>query len=220
MMKRRMKGDKESEDNNRECDQLSSSLNDEGQSFFPLTIGHSEGALLSNGGSVSNSHDQGSVNEYEAGRLVNTAASASNVNNNAYGGARPKIFRARVPRSNGESSSYSRTSSESGAAVDIRVLGCDNENESSGGVTNSGQHRLLESQHGQYDHLPRLETRGAKRKSLSSGVELSSLDHDLELGDMVEDDCYIYTYIGGAAYLSADLPHSFYRSVKLVSMTF
>ena len=32
-----------------------------------------------------------------------------------------------------------------------------------------------------------------------------------ELEAMVEDDCYIYTYIGGTAYLSADLPNSFFR---------
>ena len=35
--------------------------------------------------------------------------------------------------------------------------------------------------------------------------------HDLEYPEAVEDDCYIYTYKGGTAYLSADLPNSFYR---------
>ena len=29
--------------------------------------------------------------------------------------------------------------------------------------------------------------------------------------DAMEDDCYIYTYKGGTAYLSADLPNSFFR---------
>ena len=29
--------------------------------------------------------------------------------------------------------------------------------------------------------------------------------------ETVEDDCYIYTYKGGTAYLSADLPNSFFR---------
>ena len=29
--------------------------------------------------------------------------------------------------------------------------------------------------------------------------------------DTGEDECYVYTYIGGTAYLSADLPNSFFR---------
>jgi len=34
---------------------------------------------------------------------------------------------------------------------------------------------------------------------------------DLDNLDTIEDDCYIYTYRGGTAYLSADLPNSFFR---------
>lgn len=34
---------------------------------------------------------------------------------------------------------------------------------------------------------------------------------DVETFETMEDDCYIYTYKGGTAYLSADLPTSFFR---------
>ena len=49
--------------------------------------------------------------------------------------------------------------------------------------------------------IPRLE-------SLPHISSSASRDPDPDTG---EDECYVYTYIGGTAYLSADLPNSFFR---------
>ena len=151
-----------------------------------------------------NSRQQNNLSQSSSG---DRGAAATNINNNAYGGARPKIFRARIRNGESSSSSYcrSRVGSET---VDIKVtqVQCDNV------VVSDHQPSSLP-----YDDLtlPRLESRSCGHRKSVSGADLSSqvCDNDGEVGggDTVEDDCYIYTYIGGTAYLSADLPNSFFR---------
>lgn len=51
-------------------------------------------------------------------------------------------------------------------------------------------------------------TPNASNSTLSLAEYRSEDPSDL---DVLEDDCYIYTYRGGTAYLSADLPNSFFR---------
>ena len=124
------------------------------------------------------------------------------INNNttntsqAYGGARPKTIRARLRNANSEVTSRSKTS-ESSMGVEIRVIPCDN---SAGGV-GGGETSILP--HQDISNVPRLDPRPAAP---------ARPDVEVEQGESVtEDDCYIYTYIGGTAYLSADLPNSFFR---------
>ena len=129
------------------------------------------------------------------------------INNNtttvsqAYGGARPKTIRARLRNANSEVTSSSSSSrgrqSESSVGVEIRVISCDNSNGGGGG----GETSILP--HQDISNVPRLETRPAAPARHEVEVEQTE--------NVTEDDCYIYTYIGGTAYLSADLPNSFFR---------
>ena len=49
------------------------------------------------------------------------------------------------------------------------------------------------------------------RQALSFNFAIFSYNYLYYQLENVEDDCYIYTYKGGTAYLSADLPNSFFR---------
>ena len=64
-------------------------------------------------------------------------------------------------------------------------------------------------------NIPQLSSNTAHSSSvpsITSSFDVKSEEqHDLEYPETVEDDCYIYTYKGGTAYLSADLPNSFFR---------
>ena len=51
----------------------------------------------------------------------------------------------------------------------------------------------------------------ASNSTLSLAEYRSEDPSDFDNLDVLEDDCYIYTYRGGTAYLSADLPNSFFR---------
>ena len=68
-----------------------------------------------------------------------------------------------------------------------------------------------------HDNVLPLEGVKNNANTCASNSTLSLSDYrtedpsDLENLDMIEDDCYIYTYRGGTAYLSADLPNSFFR---------
>jgi len=60
-------------------------------------------------------------------------------------------------------------------------------------------------------NLPKLESRPTHS---DRNVRLNIPDiskEEVADADLTEDDCYIYTYKGGTAYLSADLPNSFFR---------
>ena len=128
------------------------------------------------------------------------------INNNtttssqAYGGARPKTVRTRLRNANSEVTSRSRNS-ESSLGVEIRVISCDNSNGGGGGGGGGGETSILP--HQDISNVPRLETRPAA--PVRPDLELEQTEN------VTEDDCYIYTYIGGTAYLSADLPNSFFR---------
>ena len=117
-------------------------------------------------------------------------------NSQAYGGARPKTVRSRLRNANSEVTSRPRPS-ESSVGVEIRVISCDNSNGGGGG----GETSILP--HQDISNVPRLETRPAAPARPEVEVEQTE--------NVTEDDCYIYTYIGGTAYLSADLPNSFFR---------
>jgi len=59
--------------------------------------------------------------------------------------------------------------------------------------------------------LPKLESRPTPSdRSVRLNIPDISKDEVAD-ADLTEDDCYIYTYKGGTAYLSADLPNSFFR---------
>ena len=126
----------------------------------------------------------------------NLSSVSSNNNNTpasqAYGGARPKTIRARLRNNNSEVSSRSRPSDTLG--VEIKVISCDN----SGGA----EETILP--HQDIINLPRLQSRSVAPPTRETVVEENT-------DTITEDDCYVYTYIGGTAYLSADLPNSFFR---------
>ena len=84
------------------------------------------------------------------------------------------------------------------------MISCDNSNGGPGG----GETSILP--HQDISNVPRLETRPSAPARPEVEVEQTE--------NMTEDDCYIYTYIGGTAYLSADLPNSFFRSDDLYHM--
>ena len=142
------------------------------------------------------------------GVSLTNGGAAANISQ-AYGGARPKTsFRNRLRNSE---SGRVRNSDSLSQPVEIRVLPCD--------INDTPGH----SGHSSHDDniVPLLETRPTgsqytKRILPDQDIsrDIRDTDRELETGDVIdvmEDDCYIYTYIGGTAYLSADLPNSFFR---------
>eukprot|EP00092_Neocalanus_flemingeri_P017649 GFUD01019092.1.p1 GENE.GFUD01019092.1~~GFUD01019092.1.p1 ORF type:complete len:732 (+),score=200.13 GFUD01019092.1:118-2313(+) len=128
-----------------------------------------------------------------------------NTSSQAFGGARPKTTRNHDKNRvrNGESRTRN---SESG--VEIKVKACDTElylgTRSSGDQDSSLQYNDIST-------IPRLESRPTPiDRSKRTSIPDISRDEIMD-SDMTEDDCYIYTYKGGTAYLSADLPNSFFR---------
>ena len=85
--------------------------------------------------------------------------------------------------------------------VDIRVVTCDQE-----------QSPVHDDSVTSVTSVPKLDTRHPPNLRLSlPDHDISKDNIELDAGELVEDDCYIYTYIGGTAYLAADLPNSFFR---------
>ena len=117
----------------------------------------------------------------------------------AWGGARPKTTRNR-PRNTETTTSTSSASTSrlrnSESSVEIRVLPCDQVSSQQ----SSSDQEFPSSLHSDL-LIPRLE-------SLPHISSSASRDTEADTG---EDECYVYTYIGGTAYLSADLPNSFFR---------
>ena len=131
---------------------------------------------------------------------VPTSSGAGAMVSQAWGGARPKTTRSRPPRNSEASTSSSSSSARlrNSEGVEIRVLPACDQNVSQ--QSSSEQEFPPSSLHS--DRLiPRLES----LPHISSSV---SRDQEPDTG---EDECYVYTYIGGTAYLSADLPNSFFR---------
>ena len=133
-----------------------------------------------------------------------------NASSQAFGGARPKTTRAqdKNPRVR---ISDSRTLRNSESGVEIKVKTCDTE--FLGTTRSSGDNHVSNIQYNDISTIPRLESRPSlndsyrnKRTSIPDIAREEVVDPD-----MTEDDCYIYTYKGGTAYLSADLPNSFFR---------
>ena len=133
---------------------------------------------------------------------VPTSSGAGAMVSQAWGGARPKTTRTRPPRNSEASTSSSSSSSarlRNSESVEIRVLpACDQ---------NVSQQSSLEQEFPPSSlHSDRLIPRLESLPHISSSSV--SRDQDPDTG---EDECYVYTYIGGTAYLSADLPNSFFR---------
>ena len=169
-----------------------------------LTNGHhhSENNKTVNGCDNNDNEHRPGVSGAPGVSLTNGAAAASI--SQAYGGARPKTsFRNRLRNSE---SGRVRNSDSLSQPVEIRVLPCDN----SDSPGHSGQDDNI---------VPKLETRPpaaqfSKRMLPEPDISRDIRDNELETGDVIdvmEDDYTIYTYIGGTAYLSADLPNSFFR---------
>jgi len=121
----------------------------------------------------------------------------------AYGGARPKTTRSsdRNKSKNGELKV--RVVEENGIDIPAPVKHYETDIVS--------RPRTISSDEIQnHYNLPRLESRPICDKSKRlSNPDISK--EDLNEPDIMEEDCYIYTYKGGTAYLSADLPNSFFR---------
>lgn len=84
--------------------------------------------------------------------------------------------------------------------VDIRVVTCDQE-----------QSPVHDDSVTSVTSVPKLDTRHPNLRLSLPDHDISKDNIELDAGELVEDDCYIYTYIGGTAYLAADLPNSFFR---------
>jgi len=164
-----------------------------------LTNGHNQNNqnnTLKTNGEISLSDDS----------LQNVVPTYNNNNNSiapsqAYGGARPKTFRARLRSSESSSCKVRNSDSLSQVAqpVDIRVVTCDQE---------LVQSPILDDS---VPSVPKLDSRHPNLRLSLPDHDISKDNIELEAGELVEDDCYIYTYIGGTAYLAADLPNSFFR---------
>jgi len=124
----------------------------------------------------------------------------NSVSSQAYGGARPKTTRA-SDRSRVKAGE--RTRGGEGGGLEIKVKTCEPELV----VTHAGPSRTGATlPFNDISSLPRLESRPGPRVTIPDISKEEVADNDLG-----EDDCYIYTYKGGTAYLSADLPNSFFR---------
>merc|ERR1712142_18684 len=129
-------------------------------------------------------------------RTENTPASL------AYGGARPKTTRPSTDRNRVKNGDLVRTKQSEGS--EIKVKACDPE-------LLSGTQRTGLSTFNDISSLPKLESRPTQTdKSVRLNIPDISREEVAD-ADLTEDDCYIYTYRGGTAYLSADLPNSFFR---------
>merc|ERR1712142_149776 len=129
-------------------------------------------------------------------RTENTPASL------AYGGARPKTTRPTTDRNRVKNGDLVRTKQSEGS--EIKVKACDPE-------LLSGTQRTGLSSFNDISSLPKLESRPTQTdKSVRLNIPDISREEVAD-ADLTEDDCYIYTYKGGTAYLSADLPNSFFR---------
>jgi len=129
-------------------------------------------------------------------RTENTPASL------AYGGARPKTTRPSTDRNRVKNGDLVRTKQSEGS--EIKVKACDPE-------LLSGTQRTGLSTFNDISSLPKLESRPTQTdKSVRLNIPDISREEVAD-ADLTEDDCYIYTYKGGTAYLSADLPNSFFR---------
>jgi len=129
-------------------------------------------------------------------RTENTPASL------AYGGARPKTTRPTTDRNRVKNGDLVRTKQSEGS--EIKVKACDPE-------LLSGTQRTGLSTFNDISSLPKLESRPTQTdKSVRLNIPDISREEVAD-ADLTEDDCYIYTYKGGTAYLSADLPNSFFR---------
>ena len=126
----------------------------------------------------------------------------------AFGGARPKTTRTNDKNKVRNGDRTTRNSESCG--VEIKVKTCDTEF-----LLGSGPRTTVDKKPGlpynDISNIPKLESRPtpsekSKRPSIPDISREEVVDNDL-----TEDDCYIYTYKGGTAYLSADLPNSFFR---------
>ena len=166
-----------------------------------LTNGHGDSTITNINGTVitNNITEDDAVRPLVNGNHEAAGPSGSGTvssSSQAFGGARPKTFRARL-RNSETSSGRSRNSD----SVEIRVVSCDSTDGPS------------ELNYEDINNVPKLETLPNINQRINI-ADISSRDRENELDTgeaMVEDDCYIYTYIGGTAYLSADLPNSFFR---------
>ena len=147
---------------------------------------------------------------------------SSNVSSLPYGGARPKTRMIPLDARNrrGDEVEVKRGADaevQRGAELrsrlsecEVNVQSCDtyDEREESGEGGGSGRMKERGGSFGRVENRiePRGELRGVNRND--NRVGWSSLPDEAEGG---EDEFCIYTYKGGTAYLTADLPNSFFR---------
>jgi len=127
----------------------------------------------------------------------------------AYGGARPKTTRVseRSRGKNGEG----RTKTSDNSGVDIKQKTCDPEFLAGPDSRSAGEKRTGIT-FSDISSIPKLESRPAPPSDKSVRLSIPDISREeVADTDLTEDDCYIYTYKGGTAYLSADLPNSFFR---------
>ena len=140
------------------------------------------------------------------GSVSDSSTPGSVAASQAYGGARPKTFKPKL-RISETSGARSRASD---SVVEIRVLpppSCDSSGSTPNNQSSTDPDPEVRVHFEDVNSVPRLETRPRLGDSSRDTGELEPGAVDAA----IEDDCYIYTYIGGTAYLSADLPNSFFR---------
>ena len=143
------------------------------------------------------------------------AVGFSNVDSLPFGGARPKTRLIPLdPRTKRLDEEVRRGGEERGAELrkrlsecEVNVQSCDNYNEREESVerVSNGRGKDRGSTFGRVES--RGELRGLNR---NERIGWNSLPDDAEGG---EDEFCIYTYKGGTAYLTADLPNSFFRLI-------
>ena len=171
----------------------------------PLVNGDTSTSHYADGVGASGGGQGGHIN----GSVSDSSTPASVAASQAYGGARPKTFKPRL-RTSETSGARSRTSD---SVVEIRVLpppSCEPSGSSLNNQSSTDPEPEVRVHFEDVNSVPRLETRPRLGDSSRDTGELEPGAGDAAL----EDDCYIYTYIGGTAYLSADLPNSFFRQAS------
>ena len=144
----------------------------------------------------------------------------SSISSLPYGGARPKTRLIPLDiRSRRGDDEVKRGADEAQRSAELRsrlsecevnVQPCDTFDEKEEGTEGAGTSRAKERS-GTFGRVEsRIDTRGDLRgvNNRNDRVGWNSLPEDTEVG---EDEFCIYTYKGGTAYLTADLPNSFFR---------
>jgi len=144
--------------------------------------------------------------------VVNDRLDSGGVSSVAYGGARPKTTKSHDKNRFKNGENRNRTIDNTG--LDLKVSCDTTEYFLDPGLKLLSEDMKNKLPFSEISQLPKLESRqtynGERAKRLSNTSDIARDDNG-ESEQQLEEDCYIYTYKGGTAYLTADLPNSFFR---------